>query len=258
MSKISLIRHWDAKYENTASHKSFDWATDIKEWSIEKLKNQATEFTKKLKKDEQITIWSSPIPRAIETANIFTDEIKKNWFNIRTRKIFEIFEEVKWFKWDYLQKMVDWWELIIDWVSYSIDKNKTNPKGLTYWQYFRNSSYKKIDPVYISSIWKAWEILSWIESYESMFKRIFREISRLTKLKTSKNHILIFTHQCNTDFLVELLNDYKNWWIQTGEHITLSKTWIDFDVIDFPQEQTNWNATKIVENSRKRFQDLLI
>lgn len=106
MSKISFIRHGDARYENTAHEKDFNTVGDINPESIEKLRLQAQTFVHKLEKDERVTIWSSPIPRAIETANIFIDELHNNNIKIRKKKLFSVFEEARGFRWEYFRALL--------------------------------------------------------------------------------------------------------------------------------------------------------
>lgn len=255
MTALSIIRHWDAKYQDVEHKHSFENVFDIRETSIEKLKWQAKEFVSKLKPDSVITIWSSPIPRAIETANIFIEELKSKWIKIRKQKIFKNFEEVKWFRWEYLKTMTDWWELEFEWKKYQIDKSKTNPKGLNYTLFFRNSAWKDIDPEYLASLGNLWKTLFSIETFWVMSKRTIKWIERVAKLwKHPTNHILLFSHQCCTDFIVELLNDYKNWWVATWESITLENNGkMDLDVLNFPQEITKpENVKSIIANTKSK------
>lgn len=255
MTALSIIRHWDAKYHDVGHKTTFENVFDIREWSIEKLKWQAKEFVAWLKPDTVITIWSSPIPRAIETANIFIEELKAQKIKIRKQKIFKVFEEVKWFRWEYLKTMVDWWELEFEWIKYPIDKTKTNPKGLNYTLFFRNSEWKNINKEYLESLWWLWKTLFWIETFWVMSKRNIRWIERIAKIwKHPTNHVLVFSHQCCTDFIVELLNDYKNWGVATWESITLESNWkMDFDVLNFPQEITNSENTRnLIATTREK------
>lgn len=254
MNKISLVRHWEAKYANTEHSNSFD-SEDIKEESLSKLKEQAKVFTSWINKNENVTIWSSPIPRALQTAKIFIDELESNWIKIRTKKIFKVFEEVRWFRWEYLKTMVDWWKILIWWEEYYVDKQITNPLWLNYSTYFRQSSHKDISDDNLKLLWKFWEIIKNIESYSSVLKRVFREFERLSK-KENIGHILIFTHQCNTDFIVELLNWYKNWGILPWESITLKQSNWDYEVVAFPQDsaETTW---QIISKSKEKYKDIL-
>lgn len=257
MAKLSFIRHWEAKYEDIEHKNKFEWAHDIKPETLKKLSKQAKEFSNKLNKWDTLTVWSSPIPRALETANVFIKEIESDWHKIRSQKIFKIFEEVKWFKWIYLKTLVDGGEITIWNKVITIYKKDTNPLNLKYWEYFRQSYYKKLDEKTLSKMWDFWVVTKDIESYKSVFNRIFRELARISKLKKPLDHILIFTHQCNTDFLVELLNDYKYGWINPWENITLVWNWIDFEIVDFPQANETNLHKDIIKNSKTRFEDIL-
>ncbi|EKD29692.1 MAG: hypothetical protein ACD_78C00316G0003 [uncultured bacterium (gcode 4)] len=258
--KVSFIRHGDALYNNIGHEKDFLCLYgDLKPDAIEKLRLQARAFAEKIDSDELVTIWSSPIPRAIETANIFTDELDKKEISIRKRKLFAIFEEARGFRWEYLRGMVSGGETKIHNHTVILDKNMTNPKGLSFGRYFRESAWKEIPVDYLNSLWEKGEVLSGIETFSSLTKRIFREIERLAKIKTKgKQHVLIFTHQCNTDFLTELLNEYQHWGILTGENITLEHRNMDFDIVDFPQEISNKENVKgVISGTKKKFSDIL-
>jgi broad specificity phosphatase PhoE len=93
--KVSFIRHGDARYENISHDASFVTQGDLKSDSIEKLRVQAQAFADKIHSDDLVTIWSSPIPRSVETANIFTEELRQKAIAIRKRKLFAVFEEAK-------------------------------------------------------------------------------------------------------------------------------------------------------------------
>lgn len=73
----------------------------------------------------------------------------------------------------------------------------------------------------------------------------------------TKHHILIFTHQCNTDFLMELVNEYRNGGVLTGENITLEKTGVEFDIIDFPQKNDETNVKNIIQSAQVKLADIL-
>ena len=180
--KISLIRHGDARYDNITHDRNFATDGDIKKDSIEKLQGQAREFAEKISPDEIVTIWSSPIPRAVETANIFTDELDKKEISIRKRKLFAIFEEARGFRWEYLRGMVTGGDTKINRNTVMLDKNITNPNGLSFGQYFRQSAWKQIPSEYLDELGDSGKILSDIETFSSITKRIFRELERLSKV----------------------------------------------------------------------------
>lgn len=151
--KVSFIRHGDAQYKNIAPAKDFlSLYGDLKPDAIEKLQGQARAFSEKIEPDEIVTIWSSPIPRAVETANVFTDELDKKEISIRKRKLFAIFEEARGFRWEYLRGMVTGGDTKVNGNIITLDKNITNPKGLSFSQYFRQSAWKQIPIEYINSL----------------------------------------------------------------------------------------------------------
>lgn len=151
--KVSLIRHGDAQYINTEPVKDFLCLYgDLKPDAIEKLQGQARAFAEKIDSDEIVTVWSSPIPRAVETANIFTDELDKKEISIRKRKLFAIFEEARGFRWEYLRGMVTGGDTKIHNHTVTLDKNITNPKGLSFGRYFRESAWKHIPVDYLNSL----------------------------------------------------------------------------------------------------------
>jgi hypothetical protein len=99
-----------------------------------------------------VTIWSSPIPRAVETANIFTDELDQKDIMIRKQKLFPIFEEARGFRWEYLRGMVVGGDTKVNGTMLVLDKNITNPQGLSFGQFFRQSAWKIIPKEYLASL----------------------------------------------------------------------------------------------------------
>lgn len=235
MAKVSLIRHGDAQYKNTSPHYGFDAPNDLREDGIAKLQAQAKAFAESIDPTDIVTVWSSPIPRSIETANVFKEALEARGIAIRKEAIFDALEEVRSFRWEYLKNLVDGGEITVDGVAHPIDKSITNPKGLTYGQYFFESGWLNVPQEYIESLGACGQTIRAIESYESVVGRITRTLDKLANKEIADNHhILMFTHQCNTDFVIQHLNEYAKGGIATGTHVTLEKRENDFDVKMFP------------------------
>lgn len=235
MVKVSLIRHGDAKYANTQPHYDFEAPKDLREDGIAKLQAQAKAFADSIDPSDIVTVWSSPIPRSIETANVFKEALDARGIPVRKELIFDALEEVRSFKWEYLKNLVDGGEITIDGVAYPIDKSITNPKGLTYGQYFFESGWLQVPQDYVDQLGPCGKTIRAIEPYESVVGRITRTLDKLAKAQLGdKHHVLMFTHQCNTDFVIQHLNEYAKGGIATGTHVTLEKRADDFDVKMFP------------------------
>lgn len=208
--KVSLIRHGVATYKDTEKTRDRDNAKDLDPLKLISLKTQATDFVKKLDSNDSVTIWSSPIPRSLETSKIFEEAIAEAGIPIRKIGIFDVFEEARGFKWEYLSGLVLGTPVMIGGVSVPVDKQITNPTGTSVSEYFRTSPWSQFTPETLEALGAFGPIVESMEPYEAIVARVSRSLEKLKKISDKQHHLLIFTHQCCTDFVIEAVNDYKN------------------------------------------------
>lgn len=219
--KVSLIRHGVATYKDTEKTRDRENAKDLDPVKIFSLQTQAAEFVNRLDPNDSVTIWSSPIPRSLETSRIFEEAIVGAGIPIRKIGIFDVFEEARGFKWEYLSGLVHGTPVMIDGVSVSVDKQITNPSGTSVSEYFRTSPWTQFTPETLEALGAFGPIVQAMEPYEAIVARVSRSLEKLKKISNKPHHLLIFTHQCCTDFVIEAVNDYKNGGIQPGEAVSL-------------------------------------
>lgn len=180
--KFSTVRHGPAAYGNTAHSKSFD-AKDLKPVDIPEVERKAREFAETIDLNETVTIWSSPIPRSLETAAIFENALLERGIKIRTKKVFRDLEEARNFRWTDFAALVNGGNFTdAQRVEHAIDKNITNPEGLTTGQYFRLSGWTKIPDEYKASFPAEVRTKFEIEPYKKIVERNLKFVERLAIL----------------------------------------------------------------------------
>lgn len=219
--KVSLIRHGVATYKDTEKTRDRDNAKDLDPLKIFSLQTQAAEFVNRLDPNDSVTIWSSPIPRSLETSKVFEEAIVGAGISIRKIGIFDVFEEARGFKWEYLSGLVHGTPVMIDGVSVPVDQQITNPESTSVSEYFQTSPWSKFTPETLEALGTFGPIVQAMEPYETIVNRISRSLKKLKKISNKQHHLLIFTHQCCTDFVIEAVNDYKHGGIQPGEAVSL-------------------------------------
>lgn len=253
--QVSLIRHWVAEYKNIEPTRDREIATDILPTSLEELKTQAREFVKKIQPLDSVTIWSSPIPRALETSRVFEEVLNYSGKNIRKVAIFNAFEEARGFKFAYLNILVNGWYIEIDWKPIFVPVELTNQNGLSLSEYFRNSEWKNISSEAVDSLGDFWLIISQMESYDSIVNRVIRVFRTLEKRQIGSHHLLIFTHQCCTDFVVEAVNSYEKGGINPGQSVTLQVEESGISIIDTPFGRGN--VSNLLALTKDRSKDIV-
>ena len=73
--QVSLIRHGKAGYQDVAPTRDRENAKDIIPSTLDELKSQAEDFVSKMREEDTVTIWSSPIPRSLETSRVFEEAL---------------------------------------------------------------------------------------------------------------------------------------------------------------------------------------
>ena len=154
---ITLFRHGTAKYEQ--GKVSISEAQDLTEEGRVLVKFQAEKLADELDQEEEITIWSSPMGRTIETALIIADVFREKGFNIRLKdqsvanevtstaeaaiRVFEVLEEVRGLNIGLFSALVGGGRYTFeDGNEVVFDKNITNPNNLSFQDYYYQEEYK--------------------------------------------------------------------------------------------------------------------
>lgn len=205
--QITLFRHGPAKYEQ--GNVSFNEAADLTDDGRERVSQQAHKLADSLEADEEITIWSSPAGRTLETASIIASTLKERGFSIRLQshedqlstdeeravRIFKTFEEVRGLNMELFSVLVDGGTYRLkDGTDFVFEKKKTNPRDLPFGNYYYQTAWKSVRDASDTPA-EVKELLNILESEEDVHHRVDRKINRVAEVQSQeKQRLIIVTH----------------------------------------------------------------
>lgn len=228
--RVTLFRHGTAKYEQ--GKVAISEASDLTDDGRELVRSQAERLAGELGQDEEITIWSSPMGRTLETATIVVDVLRDKGFNIRLKKsvkdgdispsaentirVFEVLEEVRGLDIALFSALVDGGLYTLeDGTKVAFDKIKTNPDNLSFQDYYYQGGYKKYlqsgedIPVEVQAS------LSSLEEEANIHHRFDRNVERVSKTQSDKKQrVIIVTHNVT-------MKDYTENQVRPADYINL-------------------------------------
>lgn len=251
--KFSTVRHGPAKYENVAHSGDFS-SKDLKESDIPEVERKARAFADTVGADETVTVWSSPIPRSLETAAIFETALSERGIRIRKKKVFKDLEEARNFRWTDFAALVNGGTFTnAQGVKHVVDAAVTNPEKLTTGTYFRTSAWTKIPQWYRQQFPEDLRKKFDIEPYEKIVSRNLKFLQRLSFLAEKggghQQRVAVFTHQCCSDFLLELVNDYLQGGVDPADAITLDFVDGDFAIAELPEKFEGKTVSRVIEET---------
>lgn len=220
---LSTVRDIEGKSENEINQAHEDALNIVRE-SAEKIANE-------ISPNEEVMIWASPTGRTLETAKIIREVLKNRGIEIRkskesnhNTKIFEKLGEVKNFKWELFEPLMDGGTITYEGKTFTIDKNLTNPKNLHYPKYFTNDEIKNI-PQEVKEKWPE-EYVKKIESFESFVdvkKRIMSVLEGLKKIHDKDYRIIVVTHDALASSMINTFTSGKKESINPAQFISLER-----------------------------------
>lgn len=164
---------------------------------------QAERLVGELGQDEEITIWSSPMGRTLETATIVTDVLRDKGLNIRLKKsvedenvspsaeniirVFEALEEVRGLDIALFSALVDGKPYTLEGgTEVAFDKSKTNPDNLSFQDYYYQGGYKKYLQNGEDIPAEVQASLNSLEQESDIHHRFDRNIERVLKAQSDK------------------------------------------------------------------------
>lgn len=252
--KFTTVRHGPAKYENVTHAADFE-ARDLDETKLPDVRAKALEFARSLDPEETVTVWSSPLPRSLETAKIFLEAMAERGIRIRKAKIFRDLEEARNFRWTDFAAIVHGGTLTdAEGKDWHVDVSVTNPETLSTGEYFRTSGWTKVPAEYLAGFPQDVRHKFEIEPYDAIVRRNLAFLERLRRVaENGKRHrVVTFSHQCCSDFLLELINDYRQGGLDPAESVTLDFVDGDFTVSELPERFDGRTMERVIEETRER------
>lgn len=208
--RITLFRHGTAKYEQ--GKVDILEAKDLTDEGRNLVREQAERLANEIGQDEEITIWSSPMGRTLETAAIIADVLREKGLEIRLKKsadttevpssventirVFEALEEVRGLDIELFSALVDGKSYVLeDGNEVTFDKSKTNPDNLSFQDYYYRGGYKKYLQSGESIPEEVQMILGSLEEEAEIHHRFDRNVERVSKVQSDKKQrVIIVTH----------------------------------------------------------------
>ncbi len=228
--RVTLFRHGTAKYEQ--GKVTVSEASDLTDEGRNLVREQAERLADEIGQDEEITIWSSPMGRTLETATIIADVLREKGFTIRLKKsvengemppsaekairVFEALEEVRGLNIELFSVLVGGGSYTLeDGTEATFDKRKTNPDNLSFQDYYYRDGYKKYllsdknIPAEVQSS------LNLLEEEADVHHRFDRNIERVSKVQSrKKQRVIIVTHHT-------AMKDYTRNQVQPADYVNL-------------------------------------
>lgn len=248
--KINIVRHAPSSYRQP-EWRDVETADDIntigqfkdgektaEEIAIGKkeaekiIRDSAEKIIAEIGSDEEVVIWSSPTGRTLETAKVIREVLREKGIKLKTDvegkdreiKIFEKLGEVKNFRWELFEPLMNGGEVYLGEKKFTIEKGQSNPDNLGYPDYFTSDAIKKI-PAEIKKTWPK-EYVKEIESFESFAEASKRMTGTLKKVKAvgDKNYrIIMVTHDTMTGSVVKTFTKNELSGINPGEFVSLER-----------------------------------
>jgi len=227
---VNIFRHGQSQYRQ--EEVSIKDAGDLTMEGVEDVKKSAVELADLIKPGEEVEIWSSPIGRALQTAKIISQVLEQKHISIRKKgnlnkhgiKVFEQFSEVKNFSWKLFYPLVVGGEVEFAGKKFFVDKNLTNPAGLTPSSYFLQDGIKHIDLSYKQKLPEEYvQEIDGFEDFINVTKRLMRPLAQLKKIKDKSYRVIIVTHDALTGFIANIFSGEGMQGINPGDFINLEK-----------------------------------
>lgn len=225
-TNIDVVRH--GTYYDGEKRELPDNSKHLNEKGVQEVQSSAEKLAEIIGPDEEVAIWSSPMPRTMHTAEIIRETLlnhgkkfhKQDRFPDPKISVFEELTEIKNYSPTLFNPLVKGGDVEFAGERFHIDKRQTNPKDLSTLQYLAQDEVKNIDP----EIKEQWpqeyiERIDAIENYADTAKRIMKVLSRLKTLKDKPYRIILVTHQGLTSFIVKNLSGGEREGLKPAEFV---------------------------------------
>lgn len=228
--RVTLFRHGVAKYQQ--GRVSIKEAQDLINEGARAVRDQAEKMALELDRDEEITIWCSPMGRTLETATIVADTLRERGFTIRLRRsfdeggssdsaesmirIFQVLEEVRGLNIDLFSALIAGGSYVLgDGTEVIFEKNVSNPDNMSFQDYYYQQGYKKYLMNGADMPKEVRDSLMVLEEESDVHHRFDRNVERVQKISSDKKRrIIIVTHHV-------CMKDYSENEVEPAEYINI-------------------------------------
>ncbi len=240
--KITLFRHGEANYgQEIVGIEEADDLTEKGKWQA---RQQAEKLATEIEPDEEITIWSSPVGRTLETAKIVAEVLVEAGFQVRFKKEqsgedeeetatvanenkslidinnairpFKTFEEVRGLNIELFSTLVNGGTYEFESGEITFDKSKTNPNNLSFQDYYYDGGWKEYLEKGKNIPESLVTALNKLEEESDVHHRVDRKVERASKIKSDKKQrLIIVTHHV-------VMKDYTDDVVQPADFINLN------------------------------------
>jgi len=253
---INILRHGEAKYNQ--GKVAFDEANDLTDKGITDVQAHTKLLAQSIDPQEEVTIWTSPYGRTIQTAQLAAEVLQQHKINFRRNiplrkiKIFDQLREIGIF-WPTMKILLDGGEFKdASGKTIFIDKSLTNPENLQLRDFVTSDTTKKYTTEILTTL--PAEILESNEkneSFQAATSRMIDILQHLKKIREEHQRIILVTHEALTAFLVNLHSE-TNTGVKPGEFIELKKKDKKLLLHRYMNEQ-NKHENDVVEDYSKKF-----
>ncbi len=224
---VTLFRHGETKY--TGQEK------DLTRQGVFQIIENAAKFGRTLLDGEKVTIMTSPQKRTVYSAELIARVLSESGISLSEKTIFiePLLDEVANFSWPLLSSLVNGGKIDIDGNVYDINKNLTNPKGLSVGKYYNDDGASEIPIDNLCLLPKQYlDRIQSVEKFSSVSRRLLQVLSNISVMNTqvsgdastSGSHIVLVTHDALAGFPAEVFTDGALTGISQGESIEIRLT----------------------------------
>jgi len=223
-TNIDVMRH--GTYYDGENGEIPDDSKRLNEKGVQEVQSSAEKMAEMIGPDEEVVIWSSPMPRTMHTAEIVRETLlskgkkfhKQDRFPEPRISVFEELTEIKNYSPTVFNPLINGGKVKFADKLFHIEKSQTNPQNLSTLQYLAQNAAANIDPE-ITEQWPQGYLdkIEAIEDYADTTKRIMKILSRLKTLAGKPYRVILVTHQGLTSFIVKNLSGGEKEGLKPGE-----------------------------------------
>ena len=219
-TQIGAFRHGDCKYAQGKT--TLEEAYDLSPQGIATVERRAESFAEHLSPTREVIMYSSPFGRALHTAKVAAKVFRNKKIPIRAMNIEPDLEELKNFSWEFFSPLINGGELSYKGETMIIDRNLTNPQGLSYQKYLILDINHQVLELLKGKVSDSYlSYLSTIESLSSVDQRINNFLRRAVNSNRGRRDIIAITHEAAISTIVDKFTRSESQALNRGNYVHL-------------------------------------